>query len=112
MGGRNIMHLSRLKVRARIALIACAVIAAALWSIGIGLPMLPDEYTVAIIGGAMTLTVTGAVAVMVLMLWDRDKELLLRALVEASQRAATAETVPLPRSGELRAVPGGRAHPR
>jgi len=91
----------RLRARAWAILIITGIVAAALWGIGLGLPQIPDEYTVAIIGAAMTFTVTGAVAIMILALWDRDKDLLIRALVDASQLAATAETAPL---RKLRAV--------
>jgi hypothetical protein len=74
------------------------ILTAGLWGLAItGALSWSDQVTAVLAAGAATLTVTGITAWLIHGARDRDKELLIRGLVEASQRAAKAKTAPLRR---------------
>src|SRR5690348_14587851 len=88
-------------------LAACAVLgtaAGALWGVYL-IVGLPAHWDRADLGAAITMSQATVTVGAVRLCRDRDKQLLMRALAELSQRAANAETVPLQRlEKRLRAV--------
>ena len=90
--------MSFVKLRRRPLLTAAAVFAggaAALWALGIAVHLSPPADR-ADLAGAICLTVLAGLAVAVRLGRDRDKDMLVRALIDVSQRAAAAKTEPLP----------------
>lgn len=81
--------------KARSLLISLTTTAAAFWAAGSAAFPVLHAYALIIISAGMTVTIIDAMVVITFMIRDRDKELLLNCLVEASQRAAKAPTVPL-----------------
>ena len=79
-----------------VSTILLSTVAVALWAAGIWVPMSP-QVDRADLAFATTATIAAVLFVMLRLLYDRDKELLVRSLVDASQRAAKDPTVPLQR---------------
>jgi hypothetical protein len=104
------MSMPHVCTRARILLISLAVAAAGLWAAAgalIGVAPTGGCAVLAAAAGTCTLSLVAIGVGMVMR--DRDKDLLLHCLVEASQRAAVAQTVPLQAAAPLRAVPAPAA---
>lgn len=83
-------------------LLICAILgvsAAALWAVYFAVGLSP-HWDRADLGGAITMTQLGGTVFTVRLCRDRDKQLLMRSLVEVSQRAAKAQTAPQPQLPE------------
>jgi hypothetical protein len=94
--GDTLMQMPHLGIRTRVALGSLVFTAISLWGCaGTLRDHVDDQTMVMIVGAAVAFTIATASTFLSMILRDRDKELLLNCLVEASQRAAVARTIPL-----------------
>lgn len=103
-----VLPLRRLLLVTAVLLFAAA---AALFAVGVWVPM-PAQADRGDLALATAAAIAAVLFVMLRILYDRDKELLVRSLVDASQRAAVAETAPLPQLRVLQGRLAFRSAPR